>query len=142
MTTDQLRQKGIDTFDEWTAMWNFNLHLAEKIMAPYFTLRYAQADTEPFDNIHRAPELANIIAAWHQKRPGIVFKAEGTAVVDLEVTAGGLAGLIARPYIASVIGENGHTVARSGTDILRLTGGLISEVWSVSSGTAGRTFYR
>ena len=63
MTTDELRQKGIDTFDEWTAMWNFKLHLAEKIMAPYFTLRYAQADTEPFDDIHRAPALANIAAA-------------------------------------------------------------------------------
>jgi predicted ester cyclase len=35
----------------------------------------------------------------------------------------------------------GKAVARSGIDLLALKNGRIVEVWSVSSGAAGRTFY-
>jgi hypothetical protein len=137
-----MRQFGIEVFDRWTAMWNLDLDLAEKIMAPEFTLRYAQAGAEAFDDIHTPRQLADIIAAWHKSRPGLRFNAEGEAVADLALVDGALTGLVARPYFVSFTDEGGQPVARSGTDILRVNGGLISEVWSVSSGAGGRTFYR
>lgn len=40
-----LRSFGVDLFDRWTAMWNGDLAVASQIMAPDFTLRYAQANT-------------------------------------------------------------------------------------------------
>ncbi|MDH6128109.1 hypothetical protein P3T39_005092 [Kitasatospora sp. GP82] len=46
MSGNDTRQVGIHLFDQWTAMWNLNLDLAEKIMAPEFTLRYAQAGAD------------------------------------------------------------------------------------------------
>lgn len=55
---------------------------------------------------------------------------------------GAPAGLVARPYAARFTAEDGTAVARSGTDTLRVEGGRITEVWSVSSGAGGRTFYR
>jgi len=55
------------------------------------------------------------------------------AVVDLALVDGTPTGLVARPYVANFRDEHGQTAARSGTDTLRITSGLISEVWSVSS---------
>ncbi|MFF0749613.1 hypothetical protein [Streptomyces sp. NPDC004267] len=137
-----LRRLGVDIYAQWTAMWNGELALAEKIMAPDFTLRYTQANTEAFDGIRTPAGLAAVIEAWRRSRTELRFAAEGEAVVDLALVDGAPTGLVARPYRASFTGEDGETVARSGTDTLRITGGLITEVWSVSSGAAGRTFYR
>ncbi|MFJ8011290.1 hypothetical protein [Streptomyces sp. NPDC096339] len=80
----------------------------------------------------------------HGTRTALRFAAEGFAVVDLEPGAGAASpsGAVARPYLASFTAQGGSTVARSGTDTLRLVDGLITEVWSVSSGAAGRTFHR
>ncbi|MFG2974985.1 nuclear transport factor 2 family protein [Streptomyces sp. NPDC048331] len=142
MGDNDVRRSGIDVYDRWTAMWNGDLDLAEKIMAPEFVLRYAQAGTEAFDDVRTPRQLADIIAVWHREHRGLRFVAEGAAVVDLALVDGTPTGLVARPYLASFTGEDSRTVSRSGTDTLRITDGLISEVWSVSSGSAGRTFYR
>ncbi|MFE1413354.1 hypothetical protein ACFW6F_21480 [Streptomyces sp. NPDC058746] len=141
---EDLRQFGVDVYDRWTAMWNGDTALAERIMAPRFTLRYTQAGTEAFDDVTTPDRLAATIAAWHGTRAELRFTAEGLAVVDLEPGAAAAppSGAVARPYLASFTAEDGSTVARSGTDTLRIADGLITEVWSVSSGAAGRTFYR
>ncbi|MFI6848267.1 hypothetical protein OG535_03410 [Kitasatospora sp. NBC_00085] len=139
---EELRRFGVGAYERWTAMWNGETDLAAEIMAPEFTLRYAQAGTEAFDDAHTPGQLAALIADWHGRRPGLRFVSEGVAVVDLAMVDGRPTGLVARPYLATFTDEQGAEVARSGTDTLRITGGLISEVWSVSSGAAGRTFYR
>lgn len=141
MSDNDVRQFGIHTYKQWTAMWNGDLYLAKEIMAPEFVLRYAQAGTEAFDDIRTPQQLADNIAGWHRERRGLRFATEGSTVVDLTLVDGAPTGLVARPYLATVTDEDGRTLARSGTDTLRITGGLISEVWSVSSGAAGRTFY-
>ncbi len=142
MTDNDLRALGVDIYDRWTAMWNGDAAIADRLMAPEFTLRYAQAGTEAFDDVHTPRQLAAVIAGWHSSRPGLCFAAEGPAVVDLRLADGAPAGLVARPYVASFTAEDGTIVARSGTDTLRVDGGRIAEVWSVSSGAGGRTFYR
>ncbi|MFE2323512.1 hypothetical protein ACFXD5_06260 [Streptomyces sp. NPDC059385] len=141
---EDLRQFGVEVYDRWTAMWNGDTALAERIMAPRFTLRYTQAGTEAFDDVTTPEQLAATIAAWHGTRTGLRFAAEGLAVVDLEpgAAAASPSGAVARPYLASFTAPDGGVVSRSGTDTLRVVDGLITEVWSVSSGAAGRTFYR
>lgn len=142
LTREELRKAGTGIYDDWTALWNGDTGVAGKIMAPYFTLRYTQANTEPFDDIHTPSQLADVIKAWRAKRGDLRFAPEGTTVADLELVDGTLHGLVARPYLAVFTGDDGTEVARSGTDTLRIEGGLITEVWSVSSGAAGRTYYR
>jgi hypothetical protein len=136
-----LREFGTEMFDRWTAMWNGDLELAGKIMAPAFRLRYAQQGTEAFDDVRTPAELAAVIAAWHTRRGALRFSAEGIAVVDLVPGDGGPSGRVARPYLADLTDDTGQSLSRSGTDILGITDGLITEVWSVSSGVNGRTFY-
>lgn len=136
-----MRQFGVELYDRWTALWNGDTGLAGEIMAPEFRLRYAQAGTEAFDEVRRPGELTDVIAGWHRKRPGLRFVAEGPAVVDIGLVDGAPQGTVARPYVASFVDDDGRTVARSGTDIPAVTGGRITEVWSVSSGAGGRTFY-
>ena len=138
---NNLKQFGIQIFDQWTDLWNKNLVLSEKILAPRLSLHYAQAGTEAFDKIETPSQLSEMIAFWHQKRSGIVFKTEGESVIDLIENDHGISGLVARPYHVSFI-ENENRIARSGTDILKIENGKIHEVWSVSSGELGRTFYR
>lgn len=137
MTDEVTRSAGIEVFDQWTALWNRNLRLAEQVMAPEFVLRYAQEGGEPFDDVTTPAQLAKIIDLFHAERPGLRFTAEGPAVVDGVYGPTGLTGLVARPYLASF----GDGAAISGTDVLRVVDGLIAEVWSVSSGRNGRTFY-
>ena len=138
---NNLKQIGIQIFDQWTDLWNKNLGLSEKILARRLSLHYAQAGTEAFDKIETPAQLSDMINFWHQKRSGIVFKTEGEPVVDLIENDNGVFGLVARPYHVSYLDENGNRVARSGTDILKISNGKIQEVWSVSSGALGRTFY-
>jgi len=138
--SSEIRAAGVDLFARWTELWNGNTELAGVIMASRFTLHYAQANTERFDHAHTPEELVALIQGWHGYRPGIRFSAEATCVVDLERDADGLVGSVARPYLASFIDPQGQVVARSGIDLLRVHGGRIVEVWSVSSGAAGRTF--
>jgi hypothetical protein len=140
-TNMNLKSKGIEIYDLWTSVWNLNLDLAAKILSPQLTLHYAQAGGELFDDIHRPEQLAEIIKAWHKKRSGLVFASDGEAVVDLAEVNGEIVGLVARPYLVCYGGEDGTTVRRSGTDILKISNGRITEVWSVSSGAQGRTFY-
>jgi len=138
---NNLKQIGIQIFDQWTDLWNKNLGLSEKILAPRLSLHYTQAGTEAFDKIETPTQLSDMIDFWHQKRSRIVFKTEGEPVVDLTENDNGVFGLVARPYYVSYFDENGNKVARSGTDILKIDYGKICEVWSVSSGALGRTFY-
>ncbi|MFF2149246.1 alpha/beta hydrolase fold domain-containing protein [Kitasatospora sp. NPDC058190] len=134
------RRTGVEIYDQWTRLWNLDLALAEEIMAPELTLRYAQPGAEVFDKIRTPQQLAAAITAFHKVRPGLLFTPEGEAAVDLEFVDGRPNGLVARPYRASRPGDGGREVAVSGTDILRISDGLISEVWSVSGGAGGRTF--
>jgi len=138
---NNLKQLGIRIFDQWTELWNLTLDQPEKILGPHLCLHYAQAGTEAFDKIETPNELLEMIVFWHQKRSGIVFRVEGEAVVDLTENDNGILGLVARPYHVSFIDENQNSIARSGTDILKIENGKIVEVWSVSSGSQGRTFY-
>jgi hypothetical protein len=136
---NELRAYGITLFDRWTAMWNGTVAIAHQIMAPEFTLRYAQANTDLVDAVHTPGKLVELIQHWHQLRPGIEFTAEGEAAVDLTPSHDGR---VARPYLAVYVDVAGQTVARSGIDMMAVMGGRIVEVWSVSSGAHGRTFYR
>ncbi|HEX7963698.1 MAG TPA: nuclear transport factor 2 family protein [Candidatus Saccharimonadales bacterium] len=139
--TNPTHASGIELFDRWTAYWNEDYAQAGAIMAPNFTLHYAQAGGERFDSIHTPEQMTEIIKAWHTMRKNIVFKPEGECVVDLTESDGGLTGLVARPYFVAYDGDDGERVSRSGTDILKIADGKIVEVWSVSSGVQGRTFY-
>jgi hypothetical protein len=127
-------------FQDWTALWNGEVALAEKIMAPEFRLRYAQPGVDVFDTIRRPQQLADIIAKWHEMRPNLRFKPEGERVAELTMEDGGPTGKVASPYLARMTYE-GEERAVSGIDILRLENGRITEVWSVSGGPEGRRFY-
>ncbi|MBV7703030.1 ester cyclase [Nocardia nova] len=132
-----MRAYGIELFDRWTAMWNGELELANRIMAPHFTLRYAQPGAEAYDSIHDPETFARQIAAFRAAAPGQRFETQGEAVVEIDDRR---TGIVARPYGSRRPVADGE-IAVSGTDILRVEEGLIVEVWSVSGGTQGRSYY-
>ncbi|WP_210743221.1 nuclear transport factor 2 family protein [Nocardia cerradoensis] len=132
-----MRAYGIELFDRWTAMWNGELELASRIMAPRFTLRYAQPGAEAYDAIHDPETFARQIAAFRAAAPGQRFETQGEAVVEIDDRR---TGTVARPYGSRRPVADGE-IAVSGTDILRVEDGLIVEVWSVSGGIQGRSYY-
>jgi hypothetical protein len=136
-----LRSLGVGLFDRWTALWNGDLAVAFQIMAADFTLRYAQANTEIIDDVRTPAAMAALVTRWHGIRPGIRFSVQGEAAVDLAWVDGAPDGRVARPYLAVFEDPSRQIIARSGIDLLSVRGGRIVEVWSVSSGAAGRTFY-
>ncbi|MGV9664192.1 nuclear transport factor 2 family protein [Nocardia niigatensis] len=134
-----MRDFAIDLFERWTVMWNGDLALADEIMAPEFTLRYAQPGADAYDDIHDPAAFAALIDKFRAERPGLVFSVQGVPVVEMSDAR---TGIIARPYGARVTDPDGVVVRDlSGTDILRFANGQIVEVWSVSGGLGGRSFY-
>jgi hypothetical protein len=139
---DDLRLAGSAVYDRWTALWNRDPTVGAGLLAPTLTLRYAQAGSEAFDEVRTPEALVALIEAWHVRRGGTLrFEAEGVPVVDVRRDEVGVTGLVARPYRVTHVAADGTTTARSGTDVLRVEDGRIAEVWSVSSGASGRTFY-
>jgi hypothetical protein len=136
-----VREIGVRMIDLWTALWNGDLDVADRIMAPEFRLRYAQPGVDVFDHIRDRPQLTEKIAWWHGYRPGLRFAPEGDAVVDLELRDGVPHGKVATPYLARYTDDAGRELRISGIDMLRIENGRITEVWSVSGGSAGRAFY-
>ncbi|MFE2958076.1 hypothetical protein [Nocardia tengchongensis] len=134
-----MRDYAIDLFDRWTQLWNGDYALADEIMAPAFTLRYAQPGAAAYDSIRDRAAFVDAIDTFRKERPGLVFSTQGTPVVEMDDTR---TGIIARPYGAQVLDSAGSVVRDiSGTDILRAENGQIVEVWSVSGGLEGRSFY-
>ncbi|MBF6176340.1 nuclear transport factor 2 family protein [Nocardia blacklockiae] len=132
-----MREFGIELFDRWTELWNGDLDVAERILAPEFTLRYAQPGAEVFDSIRDPQALAQRIAAFRAERPGLKYETQGEPIIEMH---GPRTGSVARPYGARRPTPDGEMDV-SGTDILRFVDGRIVEVWSVSGGPAGRSFY-
>ncbi|MBF6327957.1 nuclear transport factor 2 family protein [Nocardia transvalensis] len=128
---------GVALFDRWTALWNGDLALAEQIIAPEVTLRYAQPGADAFDAIRDPQGLAARIEQFRAERPGLRYEAQGVPVVRVD---GERSGIVARPYGVRRSTPDGE-VSISGTDILRFVDGKIVEVWSVSGGVNGRSFY-
>ncbi|MBB5917162.1 putative SnoaL-like aldol condensation-catalyzing enzyme [Nocardia transvalensis] len=132
-----MRDFGIALYNRWADLWNGDLAVADEIMAPALTLRYAQAGADVFDEIRDPRALAARIEAFRAERPGLRYEAQGEPVVEM---AGDRTGLVARPYGARWSSPE-REIDLSGTDILRFVDGRIVEVWSVSGGAAGRSFY-
>ncbi len=128
---------GIELFDRWVVLWNGDLAVAEEIIASNVTLRYAQPGADAFDTIGDPAALARQIERFRAERPGLRYEAQGEAVVRLD---GARTGIVARPYGARRPTSDGE-MDISGTDILRFVDGKIVEVWSVSGGIGGRSFY-
>jgi hypothetical protein len=139
----EAQETGVRIFELWSQMWNGEVALADQIMAPRFRLRYAQPapGTDAFDRIQQRPQLAEMIIRFHRDRPGLRFAPDGEAVTELHLIDGLATGKVARPYLAHLTDETGRRLRISGIDMLRLDNGLITEVWSVSGGRGGRTFY-
>ncbi|WP_326824943.1 ester cyclase [Streptosporangium sp. NBC_01639] len=145
MSTDiqavDVEEFNVRIFELWSALWNGELGLAEQIMAPQFRLRYAQPGTDAFDQIRHPAQLAEMITQFQAARSGLHFAPDGEAVADVRLIDGVAHGKIARPYLARFTDETGRDLCISGIDMLRIEDGLITEVWSVSGGRAGRPFY-
>ncbi|WP_198347805.1 nuclear transport factor 2 family protein [Nocardia terrae] len=133
-----MRDFGIELFDKWTAMWNRDYDLAEKILAPEFVLRYAQPGASAYDAIRDPKSFVAQIQSFHDEVPGLSFAPDAVPVVEMDETG---TGIVARPYRARITAPDGAITDISGTDILRAENGRIVEVWSVSGGLAGRSFY-
>ncbi|MEC3956015.1 nuclear transport factor 2 family protein [Nocardia sp. CDC153] len=132
-----MRDFGIELYERWAAIWNRELPV-EDVMAPEFTLRYAQPGASVYDDIHDPAAFAEQIELFHKQIPGLVFAPQGVPVIDMDETG---TGLVAQPYGVTITRPGEKVVELSGTDILRAENGRIVEVWSVSGGLGGRSFY-
>ncbi|MFF3573425.1 hypothetical protein ACFYXQ_37275 [Nocardia jiangxiensis] len=132
-----MRDFAIELFDKWAALWSGDLALGQEILAPKLTLRYAQPGASVYDEIHDPQTFVEQIELFRSERPGLRYAAQGIPVVEIDSAR---SGLIARPYGARRPGPDGE-LNLSGTDILRFEEGEIVEVWSVSGGAQGRSFY-
>ncbi|MET9888347.1 nuclear transport factor 2 family protein [Streptomyces sp. NPDC006430] len=118
---------GVRLFEQWTALWNGDLALADRIVAPGFRVSFANAaESAATDDLRGPDDLARFVAAHRESIPGLHYSLSGTPVVDA------VTGQIAARWTVTFPDASGSTVGKSGIDILAVTDGRITEVWSVT----------
>ncbi|WFB08178.1 ester cyclase [Streptomyces sp. LX-29] len=127
-------------FEDWTAMWNGELSLADRILAPGFRVWFGNtlggADTDAC----RGPGFVRFVAAHREARPGIRYVLEGDPIGGVEAgpaggTDSGGTGRVACRWYAT---RPGATTV-SGIDILAFSDGRIEQAWSLSGDRAFAT---
>ncbi|MFD3515784.1 hypothetical protein [Streptomyces sp. NPDC058657] len=120
------RDAGTRLVESWAALWNGEVALAEKILAPGFRLYFAD-DFDGKGSAHTfgKDELTGFISVNTQALTGLTFAAEAAPLVDTE-----------RGEMACRWSES-HTdgkdiVVKSGIDMFAVTEGRISAVWSLT----------
>ncbi|WP_327167303.1 hypothetical protein [Streptomyces subrutilus] len=121
------RETGSRLVEGWTALWNGDVTLAERILAPGFRLYFA----DDFDGTGSAKafgqaELTSFITANSQALTSLTFAADAAPLVDSE------RGEMACRWIESLADGAGDVVVKSGIDMFAVTDGRISAVWSLT----------
>ncbi|MGD3105472.1 nuclear transport factor 2 family protein [Streptomyces sp. YGL11-2] len=126
--TDLTRDHAVTLFDQWTAIWNGELALASRILAPAFRIRFGGAATADADAFRGPDDIAAYIGAFRDRfpAPGLRYAVDGAPVVD---TGTGCA--VAR-WTVDVPDAEGAVVTKSGIDMFAIDGGRIAEVWSIT----------
>jgi hypothetical protein len=109
---------------QWTALWNGDLAIAERILSPDFRIHFGAALPQT-DAIHDPAGMAGFIGRWRATHEGILFSVRGAPVVE--------------PGRLAMLWDVTHPsgAVKSGIDVLALRDDLIAEVWSV---TGDRSF--
>ncbi|MFI9105391.1 nuclear transport factor 2 family protein [Streptomyces fildesensis] len=133
-TGTDFRQLGTGLFEDWTDMWNGDFPLADRILTPGFRIHFGNAIPQVDTDALRGPGgLVPFVAAHREAKPGLVYRMHGAALVDLAATAdGGPAGQVCCRWSATRPDPDGAgVISVSGIDILAVSDGLITDVWSV-----------
>ncbi|WP_269858885.1 hypothetical protein [Streptomyces sp. RPT161] len=127
-TTDLTRAHGIRLFDQWTALWNGDLALAQVILTPGFRIRFASAIADTADAFRGPADIASLIGEFRDRypAPGLRYAVDGTPAVD-PVTR-----TVAARWTVDVPDAVGDVTTKSGIDMLALDGDRVAEVWSVT----------
>ncbi|MCZ4119065.1 nuclear transport factor 2 family protein [Streptomyces sp. H39-S7] len=140
-TDSELRQLGTGLFQDWTALWNGDLALADRILTPGFRIHFGNTiPTVDTDALRGPGGLASFIAAHRRAKPGLVYRMHGVPLVDLAVAAGaapagqaGPAGQACCRWSATRPDPDGAgELTASGIDVLAVANGLITDVWSLT----------
>jgi hypothetical protein len=112
-----------DLVEQWTALWNGDLSLAERLLTDDFQIHFGGVDeaSKAGDSVRGPGQMAAYVDEFRAARPGLLFEVETAPVQD----EGGMA----FRWRASRDG-----VERSGIDLLRLDDSRIAEAWSVMGG--------
>ena len=122
--TNEAERLCVDLWQRWTALWNGDLALAGQLLSPGFRIHFA--DTDAFQG---PGDLVGFIAA-HRVR----YESDGPPIVALELVDGVPTGRLAARWTVRRIDDTGRLIRKSGIDVLAVTGGRITGVWSVTRG--------
>jgi hypothetical protein len=126
MTTTTPATTAAALAEAWTAFWNGELDRAETLLTPDFRIRFGgdRPGDHAGDAVVGPGAMAGFVRDFRAERPDVRFAVDAPPVADG-------AGFAVR-WSASRPG-----VDVSGIDVVRLDGGRIAEVWSL---TGGRRF--
>ncbi|MFI9782097.1 hypothetical protein ACIHEI_01105 [Kitasatospora sp. NPDC051984] len=132
------RESGIELFRQWTGMWNGELTIADRILAPALRVRFGNAlPTVDSDAFGTPEDIKGFVKLFRDSHTDLRYFVEGTPVVELASPGGPGTHQVVSRWYSAYRGPGGKPVANSGIDQLAFRDGLITEVWSV---TGNRTF--
>lgn len=135
ITTDltEAERLGLDLWQRWTALWNGDLALADELLSPGFRIHFGNAVVSVDTDALRGPgDLVAFIAEHRAQLPGVRYEPDGPPIVAFEVGDGVPTGRLAARWTVRRTDGTGRLVRKSGIDVLAVTAGRITGVWSVT----------
>jgi hypothetical protein len=134
ITTDltEAERLGLDLWQRWTALWNGDLALADQLLSPGFRIHFGNAVSVDTDTLRGPADLVAFIAQHRAQLPGVRYEPDGPPIVAFEVVTGVPAGRFAARWTVRRTDGTGRPVRKSGIDMLAVTDGRITGVWSVT----------
>jgi hypothetical protein len=130
--TTEAERLGLDLWQRWTALWNGDLALAERLLSPGFRIHFGNVVSVDTDALRGPGDLVAFIAEHRAQLPGIRYEPDGPPIVAFDVVAGVPTGRFAARWIVRRTDDTGRPVQKSGIDVLAVTDGRITGVWSVT----------
>ena len=131
--TTEAERLGLDLWQRWTALWNGDLAVAGQLLSPGFRIHFGNAvvsvDT---DTLHGPGDLVAFVAEHRAQLPGVRYEPDGPPVVAFDIVAGVPTGRLAARWTVRRTDGTGRPVHKSGIDVLAVTDGRITGVWSVT----------
>jgi hypothetical protein len=132
------RQLGTRLWEQWTAMWNGDLALAERIVTDDFRIHFGSQESLHTERLRGPNQLAGFIGEHRAGYRTITYRTDVGPIVDLHRGADGtVSGHVACRWLVDAEADTdadaaGGPVTKGGIDVLRVVGDRVAETWSVT----------
>jgi hypothetical protein len=131
-TQPETNQLGVRLWDQWTALWNGELSIGERILTADFRIHFGNDSSADTDSFRGPDDLTAFIGKFREQYQHLRYRTDVGPIVGVPLSAGTPADHVVCRWAADLTREDGTSASKAGIDILRIAEDRIAEVWSIT----------